>query len=154
MSSNNILLTSQLRAKIADFGESRALDRRGGWNSSAKLTKLPGTQAFMPPETWEDPPSYTTAVDTFLFGCVIIHLIACQWPQPDGQIHQVTTTSGDQVYKIISELERRQKWISMFGEDCPLLPIVKQCLQDKINNRPKCKELLSLCEKSLEKYGT
>ena len=147
LSSNNILLTSQLRAKIADFGESRALDRPGGWNSSAKLTELPGTQAFMPPETLEDPPSYTTAVDIFSFGCVIIHLITWQWSQLDGQIRRVTTTSGNQVRQIISELERRQKWISMFEEDDPLLPVVKQCLQD---NRPKCKELLVLCEEAVK----
>ena len=153
LSSNNILLTLRLQAKVADFGESRALDRPGGWNSSAKLTKVPGIAVFMPPETWEDPPYYTTAVDIFSFGCVIIHLVTWQWPQPDAQIRRVTTTFGYQVRQIISELERRQKWISMFGEHHTLLPIVKQCLQDKINNRPKCKELLSMCEKAFEKYG-
>ena len=153
LSSNNILLTSRLQAKIADFGESRALDKPGGWDSSAKLTDVPGTLVFMPPETWEDPPHYTTAIDIFSFGCVIIHLVTWQWPQPDAQIRRVTNAFGE-FSKIIGELERRKKWISMFGEHHPLLPIVKQCLQDKIDNRPKCKELLSLCKKAYEIYAT
>ena len=44
LSSNNIRLT----AKIADFGSACVLDRPGGWNSAAKLTKSPGTAIFMP----------------------------------------------------------------------------------------------------------
>ena len=75
LSSNNILLTSTLHAKIADFGSARVLDRPGGWNSAAKLTKTPGIVIFMPPETWESPLCYTTAVDIFSFGCVIIYLV-------------------------------------------------------------------------------
>ena len=152
LSSNNILLTSTFCAKIADFGSARVLDRLGGWNSSAKLTKVPGTQIFMPPETWENPPNYTTAVDIFSFGCIIIHLVTWQWPTPDGQICWGKSFLGKEVRQIVSELDRWQKWIAMFKEYHPLLPIVKQCLQDKINKRPKCSELLSLCEIVLRKH--
>ena len=152
LSSNNILLTSTLRAKIADFGSARVLDRPGGWNSAAKLTKTPGTAIFMPPETWESPLCYTTAVDIFSFGCVIIHLVTWEWPEPEVQIHKGKGIFGNEVIRIVGELDRRQKWIAKFGEYHSLLPIVKQCLQDRVYNRPKCKELLSSCEKALEEY--
>ena len=69
LSSNNILLTTNLSAKISDLGSARVLDRPGGWNSQAKLTKTPGTIDFMPPEALEDPPKYTVSVDVFSFGC-------------------------------------------------------------------------------------
>ena len=154
LSSNNILLTSTFCAKIADFGSTRVLDRLGGWNSSAKLTKVPGTQIFMPPETWENSPNYTTAVDIFSFGCVIIHLVTWQWPTPDGQICWVKGFFGNEVRQIVSELDWRQKWIAMFKKDHSLLPIVKQCLNDKISERPKCRQLLSSCEILSERYGT
>lgn len=151
LSSNNILLTATLRAKIADFGSALVLDRPGGWNSSAKLSKMPGTVDFMPPETGESPPWYTTAVDIFSFGCVIIHLVTWEWPKPDGQIRQVTGFFGDW-HQIVGELDRRQKWITIFGDHHSLLPIAKQCLQDRAYNRPNCTELLSSCEKVLEQY--
>ena len=154
LSSNNILLTSTLRAKIADFGSARVLDRPGGWNSSANLTEMPGTLHFMPPETFENPPSYTTALDIFSFGCVIIHLVTWQWPKPDGQIRQVKGFFGNWVPQIVSELDRRQKWIAMFGENHLLLPIAKQCLQDRNSDRPKSGQLLQSCKKALEYYST
>ena len=152
LSSNNILLTATFHAKIADFGSARVLDRPGGWNSSAKLTDVPGTLDFMPPETWENPPRYTTAVDIFSFGCIIIHLVTWKWPAPDGPTRWVTGLLGNQVRQIVSELDRRQKWIAMIGKNHPLLPIAKQCLQDKDSNRPKCWQLQQSCEKILEQY--
>ena len=152
LSSNNILLTATLHAKIADFGSARVLDRPGGWNSSAKLSRMPGTLHFMPPETEQSPPWYTTTVDIFSFGCVIIHLVTWEWPEPDSQIRQVKGFFGSPVSEIVGELDRRQKWIALFGEHHSLLPIAKRCLQDRPNNRPKCTELLSSCQKVLEHY--
>ena len=100
LSSNNILLTADLSAKIADLGSARVLDRPGGWASETKLSLQPGTTDFMPPEALEDPPKYTVSVDVFSFGCVIIHLCTHKWPTLFGK-----TAQG----KIISEFERRQK---------------------------------------------
>ena len=51
LSSNNILLTATLHAKIADFGSACVLDRPSGWNSSAKLSEMLGTLHFMLPGT-------------------------------------------------------------------------------------------------------
>ena len=153
LSSNNILLTSTFHAKIADFGLARVLDRPGGWNSSAKLS-MPGTPAFMPPEVFEIPRRYTTAVDIFSFGCVIIHLVTWEWPEPEGKFYRVKSLHGNWVHELVSELDRRQKWIAMFGEDHPLLTIVKQCLQDMDSDRPKCRQLLQSCEKVLKQNKT
>ena len=98
LSSNNILLTTDLTAKIADLGSACVLDRPGGWATETKLTVDPGTTDFMPPEALEDPPKYTVSVDVFSFGCVIIHVCTHKWPTPIGK-----TAQG----KIISEFERR-----------------------------------------------
>ena len=53
LSSNNILLTAHMHAKIADLGSARVLDRPGGWNSRASLTIQPGTQDFMPQKPYK-----------------------------------------------------------------------------------------------------
>ena len=135
LSSNNILLTTDMSAKICDLGSARVLDRPGGWNSQAKLTKTPGTIDFMPPEALEDPPKYTVSVDVFSFGCVIIHLCTHKWPTPIGK-----TAQGE----IVSEYERRKRYITEMGDYSYLLPIVRQCLEELGKNRPTsaCLELL------------
>ena len=134
LSSNNILLTTNLCAKIADLGSARVLDRPGGWSPIACLTMQPGTKDFMPPEALEDPPRYTVSVDVFSFGCVIIHLCTYQWPTPIGKV-----SKG----KPISEYERRFKYVSMMGESHFLISLVKSCLQDEdVKSRPTSKNVM------------
>ena len=140
LSSNNILLATNLSAKIADLGSARVLDRPGGWESQAKLTVQPGTTDFMPPEALEDPPKYTVSVDMFSFGCVTIHLCTHKWPTPIGK-----TAEG----KIISEFERRQKNISEINH-AYLLKVIKQCLEDKNTKRPTSRDIMSSLEAKIE----
>ena len=142
LSSKNILLTTKLSAKIADFGSARVLDRPGGWNSLAKLTKQPGTSDFMPPEALEDPPKYTISVDVFSFGCVIIHACTQIWPSPIGK-----TDQG----RIISEFKRRLNYILEMN-DSSLIPVIKQCLEDESTKRPTARHVMSLLEAKLEKH--
>ena len=134
LSSNNILLTADLRcAKIADFGSARILDMPGGWNPYARLTAQPGAVDFMPPETLVEKPVYGVSVDVFSFGCVIIHLHTHTWPTP------VPVPKGE----FISEIDRRQKYISEMG-DSFFLPMVNQCLEELSNKRPTSREVMSL----------
>ena len=139
LSSNNILLAADLRAKIADLGSSRVLDRPGGWDSHAQLTAQPGTHDFLPPEVFLDPPKYTVSVDVFSFGCVIIHLHTHKWPEP------IPVPKGE----YISEVIRREKYISEMS-DTDLLSIVMQCLEESSTNRPASADVMSLLQKKVE----
>jgi len=141
LSSRNILLTAGgLSAKIADLGSAHVLDRPGGWALHAKLTTQPGAMDFMPPETLEDHPKYTVSVDAFSFGCVTIHLCTHKWPTPIGK-----TAQG----KIISELERWQKYISEMSNRY-LLPMVEQCLEELNTKRPSSRNIMCLLEAKIE----
>ena len=124
LSSNNILLTFNFRAKVADFGS--ALKLRG--QDGVVMQPAAGTPAFMPPEVLMDHPFYTVSVDVFSFGCIIIHMIACKWPTPTGEMLEA------------SELERRQHLIDLM-RDSFLISIVKACLDVK-EKRPTCQDLL------------
>ena len=134
LSSNNILLTAHLSAKIADLGSARVLDEPSGWNSTTSLTMQPGTQDFMPPEALQKSPRYTVSVDVFSFGCIIVHLFTHEWPKPVGK------TVDD---KVISEYERRKDVISMMGETHFLLSLIKLCLEDKERIRPTSRCVMS-----------
>ena len=139
LSSNNILLSADMSAKIADLGSARVLDRPGGWDLNAQLTVQPGTMDFMPPEALEDPPEYTVSVDVFSFGCVILHLYTHKLPKP------IPVPKGE----YISEVIRREKYISEMA-DSYLLPMVMQCLSESSEDRPASTDLLSLLQAKLE----
>jgi len=80
LSSNNIMLTDQLVAKIGDLGVAKVIQADTKMTKS-RLTKAPGTQDFMPPEALEgDDIVYGTPVDVFSFGCVALHLFTKNGP--------------------------------------------------------------------------
>jgi len=72
LSSNNILLTTFLRAKISDLGVAKVIRP----DHKKSLTKVPGTADFMPPEAMCDTVTskYDTSLDVFSFGAVMLHV--------------------------------------------------------------------------------
>ncbi|KAF2299893.1 hypothetical protein GH714_005840 [Hevea brasiliensis] len=71
--SSNILLDSNLRAKIANFGHARAATR--GTTTNAALTKrVEGTRGYMAPE-YVQAGQVTPKIDVYAFGVVLLELI-------------------------------------------------------------------------------
>ena len=73
LSARNVLLTSSLVAKISDLGCARIVNLRPG--QLARLTHIPGTQVYMPPEAFYDPPRYGPQLDIFSFGHLALFTI-------------------------------------------------------------------------------
>ena len=67
LSARNILLTSSLAAKISDLGNARIVDLQSG-QLARTLTRLPGTLAYMPPESFDIGSQYGPQLDIFSFG--------------------------------------------------------------------------------------
>ena len=80
LSSNNILLTKQLTAKIADLGVAKVVDPDG----SKSQTDAPGTKCFLPPEVFSIAARlhYGKPIDVFSLGCIMIHVATHKWPNP------------------------------------------------------------------------
>ena len=74
LTSRNILLTSSLKAKITDMGNSRIVDVRPG-QMAKTLTEFPGTLVYMPPEALDDRHSYGPSLDIFSFGHLALYTI-------------------------------------------------------------------------------
>ena len=123
----NILLTDDLRAKIADLGVSRIVDR-----SLSQLSKLPGTLGYMPPEALKDRSVYDESLDVFSFGVLALFVAIQEFPEfswenvPDAIIAQ-----GE------GEIHRRRSWIDKINTQQPeLSSLVLWCLQDDPMKRP------------------
>ena len=128
LSSRNVLLTEYFRAKIADLGVSRVVQELRD-SSQLKLTKIPGTPVFMPPESFMDNPEYDESLDMFSYGNLILNVINQKWPQPTDRV------TKDK--KVALELDRRQGDLAEMGETHPLRKLAERCLSEEGKDRPK-----------------
>ena len=129
LSAGNILLTSDLRAKIADLGMSRHLNPA----TMSKLTTAPGALYIMPPEAMEDNCQYTDKIDIFSFGVLVLELMLQKCPT----ISKSKLT--DQHWKDKElEIGKRIQSIEEVSRLCKgeVKSIVCACLQDVPDKRP------------------
>ena len=135
LSSNNILLTGQLEAKIGDLGVARVIKA----DSKKSLTKVPGTADFMPPEAHHDSPHYDTSLDVFSYGAVVLHTITQEWPTPSAVKNYDPNSRKVRGY---TEVERRQSYIDQMTEEAmDLKLLVVSCLDDDPVSRPTITEV-------------
>ena len=135
LSSNNVLLAKGLVAKIADFGVAKVMKQ----NKNVTQTQAPGTQYFMPPEALSIKPRYGKPVDVFSLACVALHVMSHQWPRP---VDQVYLDPISQLYKVFTEVERRQEYLS-FCSLSSLKEQVQKCLHNLPDERP---EISAVCK--------
>ena len=146
LSSNNVLLTQQLVAKIADFGMAKIVSL-----DLSKYTQAPGTQPFMSLEALSVQPRYGKPLDVFSLGCVSLHVMSMQYPIPTDQTKRDYST-GKRV--VLSEVERREKYLAKMISGSPLKQVTVNCLQDEPEHRPTIervtKELHQIKKSTLE----
>ena len=136
LSSNNILLTANMTAKISDLGVARIL--RLSPLQVSHMTQTPGTPAYMPPEVMTANPKYNTSVDQFSYGILMIHMLSGRWPEP--QVGPIRTEPG----KIIpvSEAERREVFLRAIGNDHPLMGLILKCIDNHPQSRADASEIM------------
>jgi serine/threonine protein kinase len=154
LSSNNVLLIGNIRAKLTDFG----MARLGDLNPQATRftnTMCPGTDVYMPPEAVQDKPVYTEKIDCFSFGVITVQTMTREFPKPGDRQITINDPRYPRPIKMnIPEIERRQNHIHEVDPNHPLLPISLNCLKDADDARPSAQQL---CEriaalKKMDKY--
>ena len=133
LTTSNILLTSNLVAKIGDFGQSRLIEGK-----TDELTKCPGNASFMPPEAQHS--LYGLSIDTFSYGCVALHTVVEKFPTP---LPLIEGSNNDTLLKGRTELERRVEWINLIEDKSPLRLLIRQCLENDQDKRPGATDILS-----------
>lgn len=153
LSSNNVLLIGESRAKVTDFGMSKLVDVVPR-NGMTPLTQCPGTLVYMSPEALRDPPVYTMKLDVFSAGVLIIQTVTRKFPHPANAKETRYDTQYGTVEVPIPEQDRRRSDIDLIDPANPLLPIALACLSDREADRPiaarLCQDLASL--KTTERY--
>ena len=143
LSPNNILLSSDSVAKISDLGVAKVV-KADSKRTQAKLifTKTPGTIHFMPPEALTDKPAYSTSLDIFSYGGLVLHVVNQEWPEPTDVIKY---GSGMKPVKVLTEIECSQKYLDMMTADAEALKsLVVRCLHNDPAKRPTTANVLKI----------
>jgi serine/threonine protein kinase len=148
LSSNNVLLRSNVLAKVTDFGMARLGDQNPR-ATQLTFTMCPGTDVYMPPEAVQDKPEYTDKIDCFSFGVITLQILTQEFPNPGDRRKRIEIDhsgfpKGTLIEARISEVERRQNHIDKIEPNHTLLPIVLDCLKDGDVERPSAQQL---CER-------
>ena len=146
LTANNVLLTSNMVAKIADLGVARILDLTP--KRAMQLTQAPGTAAYMPPEALAQNPSYNTKIDSFSFGVLVLHLVSQMWPIPTEPVK----VSGGGKLTPVSEVERRRQPMELMGTDHCLYKLTTECLQNDASQRPETSQIVVTLEALQSKF--
>ena len=106
----------------------------------------------MPPEVLKSIPTYSTKLDVFSFGCVMIHTVTQEPPIPDHD--KFVKTSEARKYVMHSEIDRRSIIIQKLRNitnAMHLYNLVLECLQDNLHDRPTAAALHSSLQKEVTK---
>ena len=136
LSSNNVLLTPHMTAKISDLGVARILKLTPLHVS--RMTQTPGTPTYMPPEVMIANPKYDTNVDEFSYGILMIHIFSGKWPEPQVGPSQV---KNDQLV-LVTEAERREVFLQAIGNDHPLMDLTLRCINNDPRRRAHANEIV------------
>lgn len=141
LSSNNVLLIGNSRAKLSDFSMSRICGLVPLQTSSSS-----GKEAYMPLEALRGKPVYTSKVDVFSLGVLIIQVLTRQFPRPGVGMKavQIDHPHISNIDVNVSEVERRRNHINEVDPHHPLLPVSIGCLKDRSSERPTAQEI---CQK-------
>ena len=159
LSARNVLLDSEMVAKIADLGVARIVPRV---RAAATMTKGPGALIYMSPEAFAptrpntEKSKYNASIDVFSLGIVTIFTVGGVFPCDPLEHNYYDEKSGVLLGR--TELQRRSEYMQYVNEqlcvcgqlrgDHPLIRLIQQCLHNLPAKRPSIREVLHLLEEA------
>ena len=142
LSSNNILVSRDYKAKVTDLGVSK-FEASSIFQRMAN-TPAPGTLAYMAPEVRHIPADCSPAMDIFALGVIMIQVHTHKFPHPGAE--QEKGKFG--LPKTIPEVERRHNHIKLMRRSYPLRGVAIDCIKNSVKTRPValdvCRELVKI----------
>ncbi len=133
LTARNVLASTNLDAKIADFGMSTGHIRPNS------MTQAPGNFVYMPPESMCANPSYDTSIDSFSFGVLVIYMVSGTLPVP----HLSAVQSDESGLKAEHEYSRRWEYLDTIGFNHPSMNLIFSCIDNNPSNRSTAADILA-----------
>lgn len=132
LSSNTILLDSNMTAKLSDLGTLSLTPL-----SIAHVTQSPEMMVYVPPEAIAADPRYDVSIDQYSYGILMIHVLSGKWP---------VAQSG------VSEADRRENFLREIGNDHPLKELVLKCINVDSQQRANAHEIVQQLSKMVSRF--
>ncbi|KAJ4806870.1 Leucine-rich repeat protein kinase family protein [Rhynchospora pubera] len=145
---SNILLGSNLEAKIADFG----LSKVSGNNSSPPTFSVVGTLGYIDPESHRTQ-SLNEKSDVYSFGVVLLELVTGELPVVTrrDRVHIVEHVKGELARGNIDEIcDKNMKGEYDTYSVWKVLDLAMRCTAETAAQRPKMAEVASQLDESLQ----
>ena len=139
LSANNVLLATNMTAKISDLGVARILNLTP--QQMSRMTSTPGTPAYMPPESMRANPKYNARMDEFSYGILMIHVLCGKWPLPVCEAARPDPQNPDQLIPV-SEADRREEYLRDIGNANPLMDLILRCVSNNPVRRARAAEII------------
>lgn len=137
ITSNNVLMRGKT-AKLTDLGVSLLMDS----DAVNRLSKCPGTEAYMPPNSVADNPEYTAKMDCFSYGVLMVQVLTRIFPSPTSRYCGADLGGGaSNLLRRVPEVERRKDHIAMVSRSHPFFELIHKCLKDEESDRPSSTEI-------------
>ena len=143
LSANNVLLATNMTAKISDLGVARILNLTP--QQMSRMTSTPGTPAYMPPEAMRANPRYDASIDEFSYGVLMIHVLSGRWPLPLREPNYVNPENRAQLLAV-SEAERRDEYLRDIGNAHPLMDLILRCVSNDPRQRATAAQMVQRME--------
>ncbi|KAF8610525.1 kinase-like protein [Ceratobasidium sp. AG-I] len=143
--SSNILITSKVTAKIADFGLAKVKQ-----STRSMVRSLVGTVNWQAPELWHAHPKYDYKVDVYSCACVFWetmqwHLGTKKYPWEGMNEHAI--------YEAVGSQKRRPPTSGLRKQYCPeIVDLMEKMWAQEARDRPTIKRVVEELERLLEIY--
>ncbi|KAF8928321.1 kinase-like domain-containing protein, partial [Dissophora ornata] len=140
MKSMNVLISSDNRAKINDFGLARIRPK-----ANASLHTQCGTPNWQAPEFWTPNPSYTEKVD--VYACGLIYWEILSWAELGYPYHNLTE---HQLYEAVRDREERPPLDKLRKYPQSLMALIQEMWRKDPKKRPPMSQVVGRLAEYLE----
>ena len=129
-----------MNGKISDLGVAKILNITPAQMTQRMSTQAPGTPCYMPPEALLARPTYTSKIDSYSYGVMMIHVLCGRWPFPADAFCPDPQNPDGMVP--VSEIDRRAEYLQDISHAHSLMGLIRQCLSNFPKRRPEASEIL------------
>lgn len=149
LKSLNLLLDSNKKIKVCDFGLSRFVDE--GKDNPNTLMKMRGTFAYISPEVYHGK-QFTTKADIYSIGIIIWEILSRLLTGKHTRPYAEYTYIRHDFQIVIQAASKGIRPTMPHNTPQILKDLYLRCVEHDPNNRPSCMELLDILEKVKSLY--